>query len=85
MWKRLTHPNIVPLLGVTLVPPQLISEWMSGGDLRDYIRKNPDANRLGLVGVPPVAFILYLLPSLVIGRRYGSPLSSLLRCHPWES
>jgi serine/threonine protein kinase len=85
VWKRLTHPNIVPLLGVTLVPPQLISEWMSGGDLLDYIKKNPDANRLGLAGVPPVAFILYLLSLLVIGRRYGSPLPSLLRCNPWES
>jgi serine/threonine protein kinase len=85
VWKRLTHPNIVPLLGVTLVPPQLISEWMSGGDLRDYIKKNPDANRLGLVGVPPVALILCLLPLLVIGRGYGSSLPSLLLCYSWES
>ena len=54
MWKRLTHPNIVHLLGVTLTPLQLISDWMSGGDLPEYIEKYPDADRLGLVGVRPV-------------------------------
>ena len=52
MWKRLVHPNIVPLLGVTTSPRlQLISEWMSGGDLLAYIKAHPDADRLGLVGV----------------------------------
>ena len=52
MWKHLTHPNIVPLLGVTITPYQLISTWMSGGDLPGYIEKNPNADRLKLVGVP---------------------------------
>jgi len=54
MWKRLIHPNILPLLGVTITPPQLVSNWMPGGDLQEYkyIKKNADANRLGLVGVP---------------------------------
>lgn len=50
MWKRLTHPNIMPLFGVTLTPPQLISEWISGGNLQEYIEKYPDVDRLGLVG-----------------------------------
>ncbi|KAF9789560.1 hypothetical protein BJ322DRAFT_1042931 [Thelephora terrestris] len=27
-WKRLEHPNIVILLGATLFPLQLISNWM---------------------------------------------------------
>jgi serine/threonine protein kinase len=49
MWKRLTHPNIVPLLGTTIAPFQLISNWMPGGDLLEYIKKNPDTYRLGLV------------------------------------
>ena len=52
MWKYLTHPNIVPLLGVSTTPFQLISNWMSCGDLPGYIKKNPDADRLKLVGVP---------------------------------
>jgi serine/threonine protein kinase len=62
VWKHLTHPNIVPLLGVTFAPPQLISEWMSGGDLRDYINKNPEANRLGLVGTPPFSCLSRVYP-----------------------
>ena len=64
MWKHLTHPNILPLLGVTLTPFQLVSTWMPGGDLPEYIKNNPDVNRIRLVGAPPIVFILrsLLLP-----------------------
>ena len=62
MWKRLEHRNIVPLLGITSAPLQLISEWMPGGDLRKYAKKHPDADRLGLVGAPP----LRLTPRLLL-------------------
>jgi len=51
VWKRLAHPNIVPLLGITPTPLQLVSEWMPGGDLTEYIKSHPDTDRLGLVGV----------------------------------
>ena len=57
MWKRLKHPNILPLLGVTIHPLQLISDWMPGGDLPGYIKKHSDVDRIGLVGVLPVVFI----------------------------
>ena len=49
MWKRLTHPNIVPLLGVTITPLQLVSGRMPGGTLPQYIKKEPDADRLAFV------------------------------------
>ncbi|KAF9643033.1 kinase-like protein [Thelephora ganbajun] len=49
IWKRLEHPNILPLLGVTTSPLQLISDWMSGGDLQEYIKKHPDTDRLKLL------------------------------------
>ena len=64
MWKHLAHPNILPLLGVTLTPFQLVSTWMPGGDLPEYIKKNPDVDRIRLVGAPPIVFILrsLLLP-----------------------
>ena len=55
MWKTLSHPNILPLLGATISPPQLVSIFMPAGDLSKYLRKNPDANRLGLVGVDLLA------------------------------
>jgi len=83
MWKRLTHPNVVPLLGVTITPLQLISNWMSGGDLLEHIRKHPEVDRLGLVGAPPVVLVPRL-PSLpAIRRREGPRLPSLLQCDPW--
>jgi len=61
MWKRLTHPNILSLLGVTIDPPQLISKWMPGGNMSRYIQKNPNADRLRLVGVIPAALIPFSL------------------------
>ncbi|KAF9646907.1 hypothetical protein BDM02DRAFT_2871174 [Thelephora ganbajun] len=54
MRKYLKHPNILPLLGVTISPLQLISDWTSGGELPQYIEKNPSADRLQLAGVHPV-------------------------------
>ena len=56
-WKYLTHPKIVPLLGVTINPPQLVSDWMYGGDLTEYIASHADADRLSLVCVPSI--VLY--------------------------
>ena len=61
MWKHLIHPNILPLLGITITPFQLISNWMSGGDLPEYLEQNPDADRLQLVRALPTVFITLLL------------------------
>ena len=49
VWKHLTHPNIVPLLGATVDPPQLISDQMPGGNLTEYITGHPDVDRISLV------------------------------------
>ena len=57
MRKHLTHPNIVPLVGVTINPFQFISDWMPGGDLVNYIANNPDADRSSLVSV--LSTVLY--------------------------
>jgi len=56
MWKYLTHPNILPLLGITTDPFDLISEWMPGGDLLQYVNNSIDPDRLGLVGVHPLVY-----------------------------
>jgi len=53
-WKRLTHPNIVPLLAITFTPLQLVSEWIPGGTLPDYIDVHPNADRVELVGAHPI-------------------------------
>ncbi|KAJ1302565.1 hypothetical protein OPQ81_002882 [Rhizoctonia solani] len=46
-WSKIRHPNIHELIGVTEFRGQLgmISLWMENGDLRSYIRKNPEINR----------------------------------------
>ena len=60
MWKRLTHPNILPLLGITFTPLQLISNWMPAGDLPEYIQGHPGADRLELV----LSLLLLFYPTL---------------------
>ena len=49
IWKRLIHPNVVPFLGVTSNPLQIVSEWMSDGNLTTYVKLNPYTNRVILV------------------------------------
>ena len=49
VWKHLNHPNIVPFKGVTFDPLQLVSEWMPGGELREYVGNNWDTNLIILV------------------------------------
>jgi len=64
VWKRLTHPNIVPFRGVIPSPLQIISEWMPGGDVTTYIRLKPHAKRVPLVSPrlppPPNTVLLFL-------------------------
>jgi hypothetical protein len=64
VWKRLEHPNIVPFLGITSTPLQLVSVWMPGGDLTEHITKHPNADRLGLVSVNSVLPESTLIPAI---------------------
>ena len=81
MWKKLTHPNILPLLGITISPShQLISAFISGGDLLDYLGKYPNADRLKLVDVPSLVFVPPSPTPLVIRPRRGPLLPTLLQC-----
>ncbi|KAF9643680.1 kinase-like protein, partial [Thelephora ganbajun] len=74
MWKHLEHPNIVPLLGVTITPLQLISTWMPGGNLPEYIKTHPDADQLQFVGVLPLcsphAYLSHQLSDVTKGLCY---------------
>ena len=71
MWKRLTHPNILPLLGIIITPLQLISKWISSGDLPGYIKRHPNADRLVLVGATPMC-----LPMLTLVVSYPTSLKA---------
>ena len=80
MWKYLKHPNILPLIGATISPPQLVSEFMPAGDLSKYIGENPDTDRMGLVSGGPVmrsTIVPCSLQRLAIRDRGGPPLPTL--------
>jgi hypothetical protein len=55
-WKTLQHPNVLSLVGVTVSGTQfaMISEWMEKGSLVEFVKANPDANRLKLVSISPM-------------------------------
>ena len=58
VWKHLAHRNIVPLLGATIHPLQLVSVWISDENLAEYVSNNRDADTLSLVGIPFVALLM---------------------------
>ena len=62
-WGALRHPNVLPLLGVTISEPRfvIVSEWMARGDINEFVKVHPDADRFKLVCV--------LLVTLTFARR----------------
>ena len=54
------HPNVMSMEGVApkLSKFCMVSEWMENGDLLQYMRSYPGANRLELVGLVHDALIL---------------------------
>jgi hypothetical protein len=51
-WKTLRHPNILPLIGVTMSETRfaMVSDWMVNGTLNDFVKAHLDVNQLELVG-----------------------------------
>ncbi len=41
MMHSIQHPNCVRLYGVCSAPPQLVMEWMGGGDLAQFLQHRP--------------------------------------------
>ena len=50
-WKYVSHPNVLPFLGVseTLFSFSIISPWLRNGNIVEFIQKHREANRLQLV------------------------------------
>ena len=55
IWKRLSNPNILPLIGAYMHGPELVmvSEWMDNGNVKKYLQRNSHANKPSLVRAPP--------------------------------
>ena len=51
IWNTLRHPNVLPLLGVTMTENRfvMVSEWMDNGSINVFVKAHPDMNRLKLV------------------------------------
>ncbi|KAF8607450.1 kinase-like protein [Ceratobasidium sp. AG-I] len=49
-WSKAKHPNVQELIGVTMFQGRLgmVSLWMENGNLREYMQRNPKANRYQL-------------------------------------
>ncbi|KAG8709156.1 hypothetical protein FRC09_000835 [Ceratobasidium sp. 395] len=50
-WAKCHHDNVLELLGLTQHRGKLavVAPWMENGNLRQYLGKNPDVDRLDLV------------------------------------
>lgn len=50
-WKTLLHPNVLPLVGVMIYENHLtvVSEWMENGNINEFVKQNPGADRFGLL------------------------------------
>ncbi|KDQ16145.1 hypothetical protein BOTBODRAFT_623512, partial [Botryobasidium botryosum FD-172 SS1] len=51
IWRRLDHPNVIPFLGLPSIDglPHLMSPLMQNGAADDFVRKNPNVNRVRLL------------------------------------
>ncbi|KDQ17830.1 hypothetical protein BOTBODRAFT_77749, partial [Botryobasidium botryosum FD-172 SS1] len=51
IWRRLNHPNILPFLGLPSIDglPHLMSPLMQNGTADNFVKKNPNVNRLQLL------------------------------------
>ena len=50
-WKHLRHPNILPLIGVTVSNQRfaMVSAWMENGNINEFVGKDQHVNRVELV------------------------------------
>jgi len=55
MWKRLSDPNTLPLIGAYMDGPELVmvSEWMDNGNIKQYLERNSHVNKPALVAFLP--------------------------------
>ena len=62
LWKSLCHPNVLPLLGVTMTETRfvMVSEWMENGNINEFTKARADVNLFELVRSPGPHFYLMI-------------------------
>lgn len=63
MWGFLRHPNVLPLIGVSMSKTRfvMVSGWMENGSINEFIETHPGADRLELVSLPLATSFPWLL------------------------
>ncbi|TDL15582.1 kinase-like protein [Rickenella mellea] len=79
IWRQLRHKNILPLYGVfegdnTFDRLCLVSPWMEGGNISDFLISHPDSNRVLLLSdvVGGLCYLHSLEPAVVHGDLKGA-------------
>ncbi|KAJ6501178.1 kinase-like domain-containing protein, partial [Mycena vitilis] len=51
IWRQLCHPNLLPFFGVYYLDNRLclISPWMENGNIMEFLRAQPNTDRLSLI------------------------------------
>ncbi|KAJ7328719.1 kinase-like domain-containing protein [Mycena albidolilacea] len=51
IWRQFCHPNLLPFFGVYYLGNRLclVSPWMENGTITEFLRDEPDADRLSLI------------------------------------
>ena len=62
LWGHLSHPNILPFYGIYHLEDthrriSFVSPWMENGNVTEYLKRHPLANRLLLVRPQILAFM----------------------------
>ncbi|KAF9649125.1 kinase-like protein, partial [Thelephora ganbajun] len=73
-WKTLRHPNVLPLMGVTMTEKRFVmmSEWMENGNINTFIKTHDDVNRLELLGDVTTGLIYMHDQGIVHGDLKGA-------------
>ena len=82
-WRSLQHPNILPLLGVVMTGNQfaMVSEWMTNGNINQYVTTHPHKNRFELVSNPFKYFISSAVAHNYRLRQLGGITRGLIHMH----
>ena len=74
-WRHLRHPNILPLLGMSLDPTgkkfAMVSEWMVHGNINEFVAMSEGVNRVQLVSEDLIPQDTYCNPSQLVDATSG--------------
>ena len=88
LWRRLQHPNIVPVLGVTTETPlsfEIVCGWMENGSITEYMDEHPQVDCIDLVSgfVSSTTTPSRMSNIAAAGRGEWSLLPPLIRDYTW--